>query len=116
MSGTRYIGTINVRVHCNEVLYQWGGPIGIIIRFKERSKKLGNIIVKKMCACVDIANAIQDEYVVLTTEKMNASGIALARKIIPDYKEEHYVTKINGADKEVVRFIFCKTDMFSECN
>ena len=108
-----YIGTLNVRQKTTSVLMEWGGTVGIAIRYGKRGKGYAARAFEEFRKQKDLKDYIVDDFLVATVEQKNLPSINTLRVWKESIKkEETYVTKVNGVDSEVYRALIDKDELF----
>ena len=100
--GSRYIGTINIRLRLNEALARYGGHVGVVVRLSERGKGYGTAALP---LALSKARELGIADVLLTCTEDNAPSLAMLRSL-PCKLEEHDRVMVDSALKSVVRFVF----------
>lgn len=109
----KYIGTINVRKKANDVLMNWGGTFGYAIRLSAREHGYATKALEACKKQKDLYEYVEDDFIVFTIGKSNMQSLKVFHNLhYNNVKEDFYITKVNGKDKEVYRFTVNKKEVF----
>lgn len=98
----RYIGTINIRLELTPQLQNYGGHLGVIIRFSERGKGYGRFAQK---ALLTEAKKFGIEKALVTVLESNTKSINMC-ETSPYCEMDTIETMIDGKMQKVRRFWF----------